>query len=85
MQQEIYFDNSATTKPFDEVVDVILTNVIFAIGDNAAERRKAGDIGIGLLGAVNDTVDDAVLVFLVNTCRNDDNVLDGFFCHGQPS
>ena len=39
MQQEIYFDNSATTKPFDEVVDVISDTLRHVYGNPSALHK----------------------------------------------
>ena len=39
MQQEIYFDNSATTKPFDEVIDVISDTLRHVYGNPSALHK----------------------------------------------
>ena len=41
MQQEIYFDNSATTKPFDEVVDII-ADMLKNVYGNPSALHKLG-------------------------------------------
>ena len=66
-----------------QAVDIVFTNVILARRNHTAECGKARNIRIMLLGTANNAVNDAILVFFIDTGNNDCDILD--FCHGLAS